>query len=179
MRFYFLRAVFPCVLGAKTSKRHVGNVWTSLRARLSSSEFYRLSKDLYQKCHEYSFQGRIETGNSYWSAGPPGSVLCMSADLIPYEPASSRKNLGEEIRFCEIHLHLMQSGQQMNLGWVLVRTFWGEVWRRFPTPCAWCFSTISTECFLNWTAFCFWKLPNVFVNVFDVFGIWWEDANGR
>ena len=37
------------------------------------------------------FQGQIETGNSYWSAGPPGSVLCISADLIPYEPASSRK----------------------------------------------------------------------------------------
>ena len=78
-------------------KTRVGNVWTSLRARLSSSEFasglkfYRLRKDLYQKCHAYSFQGQIETGNSYCSAGPPGSVLCISADLIPYEPASSRK----------------------------------------------------------------------------------------
>ena len=34
------------------------------------------------------------------------------------------------------------------------------------------FSTISTECFLNWTAFSFLKLPNVFDNVFDVFGIY-------
>ena len=39
MRFYFLRAVFSMRFRGDNVKTHVGNVWTSLRARLSSSEF--------------------------------------------------------------------------------------------------------------------------------------------
>ena len=42
MRFYFLRAVFSMRLRGENVKTHVGNVWTSLRARLSSSEFVGL-----------------------------------------------------------------------------------------------------------------------------------------
>ena len=78
-------------------KTHVGNVWTSLRARLSSPEFVglkvlQIAQRSLPKVSRIFFQGQIETGNSYCSAGPPGSVLCISADLIPYEPASPRKN---------------------------------------------------------------------------------------
>ena len=87
---------------------------------------------------------------------------------------------GEELRFLwnSFALDAIWTANEFGMSFRCER-FWGEVWLRFPTPCAWCFSTISTECFLNWTAFCFWKLPNVFADVFDVLGIWWEDANGR
>ena len=36
-------------------------------------------------------KARWKHGTPYFSAGPPGSVLCISADLIPYEPVGSRK----------------------------------------------------------------------------------------
>ena len=51
------------------------------------------------------FQGQIETGYSYCSAGPPGSVFCISADLIPYEPVSSRKNPWS-LSYCTRHINL-------------------------------------------------------------------------
>ena len=40
------------------------------------------------------------------------------------------------------------------------------------------FQQFQRNVFSTGLHFCFWKLPNVFANVFDVFGIWWEDANG-
>ena len=91
MRFDFCVLVCPCILGAKTSK-HMCEMFEnicaqgSVRRSLSGLEFYRLRKDLYQKCHEYSFQGQIETGTPCCSAGSPCSVLGISAHLIPYQP---------------------------------------------------------------------------------------------
>ena len=89
---WFLRACFSMRFrGGKRQNTRTKCLKKNARKVKSGLEFYRLRKELCQKCHEYSFQGQIETGTPCCSTGPPGSVLGISAHLIPYEPVSPRK----------------------------------------------------------------------------------------
>ena len=72
----------------------------------------------------------------------------------------------------------MQSGQQ--IGWV----FGANVFEvKFDVVSQLhvhdVFQQSQQNVFSTGLHFCFWKLLNIFANVFDVLGIWQEDANGQ